>query len=191
MTASTLDSANVDVAVGGYVAFSPTGTTAPVDADTALAVDWLGVGYLSDDGVVETRERSTSNIVAWQNADVVRSVTTESSITVNFTMIETNENSIELYYGAAVDATTGSVFIVPADSGGRRSMIVQYIDGDKQVRLFIPEGEVTEVGDLTLASGEPVGYEVTITGYPSASLLDAQGRPASAQKWWSELAPAA
>lgn len=175
-----LDSANVNVAVTGGVAFAPTATTAPVDASTALPVDWLQVGYISDDGVVETRERSTSNIVAWQNADVVRTVTTESSISVQFTAIETNPNSIQLYYGSEVDTTDGSVSIVPADSGGRRSIVVDYVDGDKFVRLYLPEAEVTEVGDLTLASGDPVGYDVTLTGYPSASGF-------SAKKWWSEL----
>lgn len=175
-----LDSANVDVAVTGGVAFAPTATAAPIDATTALAVDWLQVGYISDDGVVETRERSTSNIVAWQNADVVRTVTTESSISVQFTAIETNPNSIQLYYGSAVDTADGSVDIVPADSGGRRSIVVDYVDGDKFVRLYLPEAEVTEVGDLTLASGDPVGYDVTLTGYPSSAGF-------SAKKWWSEL----
>jgi hypothetical protein len=32
-------------------------------------------------------------------------------------------------------------------------------------RIYIPTGEVTSLGERTLASGEAVGYEVTITAY--------------------------
>lgn len=182
-----LDSGNVDVAVTGAVAFAPVATAAPADANTVLPAAWRQVGYISDDGVVETRDRSTDTIVAWQNADVVRVVTTESSITVQFTAIETNPDSIALYYGAEVDAVDGSVDIVPADSGGRRSLVVDYLDGAKYVRLYVPEAELTETGDLTLASGDPAGYDMTLTGYPSASLLSAGGQPLSAKKYFSAL----
>lgn len=182
-----LDSANVDVAITGAVAFAPTTATAPADADTPLPVEWRQVGYISDDGVVETRDRSTDTIVAWQGSDVVRTVTTESSITVQFTAIETNKDSIALYYGAEVDALTGRVDIVPADSGGRRSLVVDYVDGTKFVRLYLPEAELTETGDLTMSGGDPAGYEVTITGYPSSTITNTAGKPVSAQKFISAL----
>src|SRR5690606_29807824 len=123
----------------------------------------------------------TNNIIAWQNAEVVRVVTTESSLTVSFTMIESNPNSLELYYGSAVNTTDGSIEINPGESGGRRSFVVDYVDGDKLVRLYIPEGELTETGESVLSSGEAVGYEVTITGYPSADA------GFSAKKWYSDL----
>lgn len=175
------DSSNVDVAVTGAVSYGPTATTAPTDADTPLAAGFRDVGYISADGVVETRDRSTSNIVAWQNSDVVRTVITESSITVSFTMIESNPNSVELFYGAPVDTADGSVDIVPAATGGRKSIVVDYVDGTKFVRLYIPQGEVTEVGETTIAGADAVGYEVTITGYPDETL------GASAKKFYSAL----
>jgi hypothetical protein len=177
-----LDSSLVDVAVTGTVSYAPTSAAAPTNSTTALDAAFDDVGYISEDGVVETRDRSTNNIIAWQNADVVRTVTTESSITVQFTMIETNRNSLELFYGTAVTgvAPLGAINITPSDSGGRKSIVVDYVDGTKFVRLYLPEAEVTEVGELTLASGDPVGYEVTITGYPVAAGY-------SAQKFWSEL----
>jgi len=175
------DSSNVDVAVTGAVSYGPTATTAPIDADTPLAIGFRDVGYISADGVVEARDRSTSNIVAWQNSDVVRTVVTESSITVSFTMIESNPNSVELFYGAPVDTVDGSVDIVPAATGGRKSIVVDYVDGDKFVRLYIPQGEVTEVGETTIAGGDAVGYEVTITGYPDTTL------GMSAKKFYSAL----
>lgn len=175
-----LDSANVDIAVSGMIAYATVGSAVPTNATSSLDAAYLDVGYISSDGVEEARERSTSNVVAWQHADVVRTVVTESSITVAFTMIETNRASVELYYGAPV-ADDGSVEIVPSRTGGRKATVIDYIDGDKFVRMFLPQSEVTEVGSSTLASADAVGYNVTLTGYPDGSL------GYSAKKWFSAL----
>jgi len=181
-----LDAAEVDVAVTGAVAFAGTDASAPTDADTPVGTvdsDYRDVGYLSADGVVEARDRSTNNIVAWQNSDIVRVVTTEASITVQFTMIQTNPDTLELFYGSAVDPTDGSVKIVPRESGGRRSVIVDYVDGDKFVRLWLPNAEVTEVEGPSLTSGDAAGMGVTLTGYPET----VNGDTFSAQKFFSDL----
>lgn len=174
-----LDSSKVNVAITGVVAYAPVSTPGPTSALEELDAAFVDVGYISEDGITEARERSTENIIAWQNADVVRTVTTEANISVSFTMIETNPNSLELFYGAPV-AADGSIEIVPSSSGGRRSIVIDYVDGDKHVRMYMPEAEVTEVGEQTLASGEAVGYEVTITGYPSTDGW-------AAKKWFSDL----
>lgn len=166
-----LNSSNVDVATTGTVSYAPTGSTAPTNATSALAAAFRDVGYISTDGVAEARDRSTSNIVAWQNADVVRTVVTEASISVVFTMIETNAVSLELFYGKPLNTTDGSIEIVPGKTGGRKATVVDYIDGTKFVRLYIPQSEVLEVGEVSLTSGgDAVGYEVTVMGYPDATL---------------------
>lgn len=172
-------SANVKVAVSGAFSFAPTGSAAPTNATTALDTAYQSVGYISEDGVTETRDRSTTNIIAWQNADTVRTVVTESSITIQFVGIESNANMIGLYYGATV-ATDGSVEIVPASTGGRRACVLDFVDGTDAVRMYLPEAELSETGDQVMASGEPVGYDVTIIGYPGTDGY-------SAKKWFSAL----
>lgn len=175
------DSGLVRVAITGAVSFAPVGTTAPTDASTPLdPEDWRDVGYLSEDGVVEARERSSENIIAWQNASVVRTVTTEATITVNFTMIESNPNSLALFYGEEVSGVDGSVEITPANSGGRRAVVIDYADGESLIRLYLPEAEVTEVGEANHTSNAAIGYEVTLTGYPGPDGW-------SAKKWFSDL----
>lgn len=160
------DAGNVDVAYTGAVSYAVTGTAAPTDADTPLAAPWGAVGLISSDGVEITPERSVSNIVAWQRAQVVRTVVTESSIQVSFTMIETNEQSLELYWGAAVDPIDGSIEIDPGQTGGSRSFALDYVDGDKFVRLYLPTAEPTELEAVTWnSSGDAVGYGVTLTAY--------------------------
>src|SRR5690606_36981662 len=79
---------NVRVAVTGAVMVGPTTAPAPTDADTS-PTGFDDLGYISEDGVTETRERSTEQLRAWQNADVLREVVTEASISYTFRMVET------------------------------------------------------------------------------------------------------
>lgn len=160
-----LSSSNVRVAVTGAVYSAPTGTAAPTAADSALNVAFVDLGYVSEEGVTEQRERSTTQIKAWQNADLVREVVTDSALRYSLTLIETKEEVVELFYGAAVDSVDGSVDITPSATGGRKSFVIDVIDGSELIRIYIEEGEVSEVGDQVYASGEPIGYQVTITAY--------------------------
>lgn len=177
----TVDSTNVDVAVTGALSKAPSGTAAPTNATSALPVDWLDHGYLSEDGVTENRERDSKEIPAWQNGDIVRVVYTKGKFTLNCTMIETSTVTQETFYGSEV-AVDGSIEINPIETGGRHAWVLDYIDGDKYVRLYIPDGEVTEVGEVTIAGTDAVGYEITVMAYRDPTL------GYSSKKWLSALA---
>lgn len=183
----SLDSGNVDVAVTGAVSVGNDSATAPTSHNSTLT-NYDDLGYVSDAGVTEARSRSTNDIVAWQNGDTVRTVVTSSVMTFRCVLLETKRETIEVYYGTEVDPDDGSLIIVPSETGGRRKYVFDYEDGDKMVRAYAPAGEVTEVGDQVWASGEPVGYEVTITCYPDSSLVDeGTGKTGAVKKWFSEL----
>lgn len=158
------DASNVRVAVTGAVYVGPSGTTAPTDATTPLDAAMLDLGYVSEDGVTETRERSTEKIKAWQNATLVREVVTESGMTYTFRLLETKKETVEVYYGSTVEAD-GSVKINPSKTGGRQAFALDVIDDGQEIRVWVPDGEVTAVGDQQYANGTPIGYEVTITAY--------------------------
>lgn len=182
-----LDAANARVALTGAISVAPVGTTAPTDADTALAAPWKDLGYVTEDGVTETRDRSSDTLRAWQNADLLREVITEADLSFQFVLAETKAETVGLYYGATV-GTDGSIIIVPSATGGRQAFVIDAVDGDNFIRCFIPEGEITEVGDQVLSHGEIVGYDVTVKAYPSADLTT--GTPpqnGSAQKFYSAL----
>lgn len=164
-------SSNVRVAGSGEIAVGLTTATAPTDTG-ALPTGFTGLGYLSEDGFTEARERSVEDILGWQNGDTVRSVVTDSNLSYTFTMIETKKETVELFYGTTVtqSATNGNYVIVPASTGGRKSFILDVIDGTSLKRIYIPLGEVSEVGEVTYANGEPIGYEVTIRSYPDSGI---------------------
>lgn len=177
-----LNSSNVRVAVTGAWYVGPTSTTAPTAVDSALT-GFVDLGFTSDDGVTETRDRSTNSINAWQGAARVREVVTDSSISFQGILIETKKEVIELYYGTTVDTDDGSVKIDPGRTGGRKSFVIDVIDGDSIVRAYVPSGEITAVGDQSYTSGDAIGYDVTVTGYP----VTVGGETYSAIKWYSDL----
>lgn len=165
-----LDAANVDVAFTGAFYYAPLGATAPTDASSALPAAYRDVGLISSDGVRDMPSSSAQQIEAWQGAQIVRTVLTQAFIEVAFTMIESNPNSLELYYAAAVNTSDGSVAIDPGKTGGIRAMVLDYVDGDKYVRLYLPRGEVTARDASEKTSGDAVGYPLTITAYKDNTL---------------------
>lgn len=173
-----LDSDNVRVAVTGAVYVAPTGTAAPTATDSALNIAFVDLGYVSADGIEETIDRSTNQIRAWQNGSLVREVTSEATFSVTLTLIETKEETLELYFGAT--NVSGKFEIDPASSGGRKSFVYDVVDGTNIERTYIPAGEVTAVGSRMLASGEAIGYNVTITAYADAGST-------TVTKWISSL----
>jgi hypothetical protein len=181
-----LNSQNVRVAVAGTLSVGTGAATAPTDGDATLGSGWADLGYVSEDGVTETRDRSTNTIRGWQNGDILREVVTEASVTYQAVLVETKKETVELYYGTTVE-DDGSLVIVPANTGGRRKFVLDVIDGDEFIRAYIADGEVTEVGDQVYSNGEAIGYEVTIRAYPSSTILDENGKPGSVKKWYSSL----
>lgn len=163
----SLNSDEVRVAVTGAVYVGPTTVTLPTSDDSVIPVSMSDLGYLSDDGVSESLERSSTAINAWQNGDKVREVITESSFSISFTMIQTNEATLGLYYGTTVTATGGKakVFVRPGQTGGRKSFVIDVIDGEFIERTVIPSGEVTEIESRDLTNSDASGYGVTITAY--------------------------
>lgn len=177
-----LNSENVRVAVTGAAYVAPTTLTAPTSATSALGTDAKDLGYVSDAGITETRDRSTNQIRAWQNSALVREPVTESSIKYQMVLIETKKETIEEYYGTQV-AADGSIKIDPGKTGGRKSYIFDVLDGDEIIRIYVPSGEVTEVGDQVYVNGDPIGYEITVTGYAQTVGDEVY----SAVKWYSSL----
>lgn len=169
----SLNSAAVRIGITGELYADADGTAdAPTDSTGTLDTDFIGLGYVSEDGVTETYDDTVEDITAWQNATVVRSTTTASKATLQMTLIETKGKVLELFHkGSTVEVVdTGEWKIdVKAPDTDRRSFVVDVIDGTKHVRFYVPDGEVTERGEITYANGEPVGYNITITCYPDSS----------------------
>lgn len=170
MTATgTLDSSNVRVAITGAWYVAPTGTEGPASASDDLDPALRNLGYLSEDGTTRTTDRSTNDIKAWQNGTLVRTNVTDASVSYKVVLIETNRDTVELYYGVTV-GPDGSFDVDPTSTGGRKMFVFDVLDGDDIARCWLPEAEISEVGDQVFAGSDPIGYEMTIKAYGTAVL---------------------
>lgn len=166
-----LVASEVRVGITGELFSAPPGTTAPTDASTALAAAYIGHGYVSEDGVTENWDDSTDTIIAWQNATTVRAVRTESTLTIACTLIQTRGSNLELFYpGSEVVAnlTEWKIDVKPPTSD-KRVFVLNVVDGDDLIRLYIGNGELTERGEVPYQNGDAVMYPVTITAYPDSN----------------------
>lgn len=162
--------------VGGGIFVAPKGTTRPTDATTALNAAYKGTGYVSEDGVTETVDRSTDKIRAW-GGDTVKVVQSEFGVQYEFTFIETlNSDVLKAVYGDANVTTTaatsskGTLHKVKLNSGTlpEQQFVIDMKDGDATVRIdFI--GQISEVGDVTYSDEEVIGYPVTVVAIPDAN----------------------
>lgn len=170
----TLATSQVRVAITGELYVAPTGTALPSDTTTALNVAFKGLGYFNEDGVKETFERDTEDINAWQNAAIVRTVVTSAKATYEGTLIQTNKDVIETVFGTTVTQTAahGTYTINPGATSGRKAWVFEVVDGAAIKRISIAEGEITEIGETTYATGEAIGYEVTLTAYTQPVVYD-------------------
>lgn len=171
----------VRVGVDGIVATGTFGVAvAPTNASGTLDASWADLGYVSEDGVTETTEQSTTPLRAWQNAKKVRTLIEEGAIRYQFTLIQTNADTVAFYYGGTVESD-GSIVIDPTRERPVLAFDIDVIDGESIIRAYAPEAQVVEVGDQVYASGEAIGYEVTVECSYNESL------GGSVKKWYTDL----
>lgn len=159
--------------VGGAVFRAVAGTTAPTDATTALAAAFKDLGYCSEDGLVNSNSPSTTKIKAW-GGDEVLVITEEKEDTFKLTLIEhTNLEVLKAVYRS--DNVTGSLssgVTVKANAKDPESgvwAIELVLNNNTVKRIVIPDGKISEIGDITYSDSDAVGYEITITAIPDTS----------------------
>lgn len=162
--------------VTGGVLFGPLGTALPTDVTTELNEALVFGGYVSEDGLTENADRSTDKIRAW-GGDTVKVVQTEFSLTYEFTFIEAlNADVLATVYGSnnvqttpAGDGTPGlHSVVVNSDSLPHQVFVFEIKDGDARIRIVLPDGQVTTVGEITYTDEDVVGYTVTVEAYQDA-----------------------
>lgn len=161
-------------AIAGAVFRAAKGTTAPTDATTALAADFKALGYCSEDGLVNSNSPSITNIKAW-GGDTVLVIQEEKEDTFQLTLIEVlNEEVLKAVYGSSnvtgtLTGTNGITVTANAKEPEEGVWAIDMLLNSNTVkRVVIPQGKITELGDITYSDSDAVGYEITITATPDA-----------------------
>jgi hypothetical protein len=161
-----LDASNAEVAVTGAVMVGDLDATAPTSVDGATT-GFTDLGYISEDGVTESHDESTDKIKGWQNGAVVRTVNTDGSLTFQFTLLETTTAGVELAYETTV--TSGAYVINLGQTREHKSFLITTIDGDELEKVYIADGQVTEVGDVVRVNTGIKAYPITIEAFADAT----------------------
>lgn len=142
-------------------------TNFPKDASSELpaGLNAKPAGFIGEEGLTKTVDRSTEKIKDW-NKDTVIVLETDHSVVVKLTFLEAaNANVLKAVYGED-NVTIEGKNITVADSAGELphfSFVGELNGGEgKKGRIFVPDGQVTNVADITFKKDDVIKYEVEI-----------------------------
>lgn len=156
--------------IGGAIFRAPLGTTLPTDAVTALDNAFVEMGYVSEDGVTNSNSPESDTVRAW-GGDVVLTLMEGREDTFQFTLIEAkNVEVLKAVFGednVSGTLTTGISIQNTNEDLDDCVWVIDMILRDNTVkRVVIPDGKVSEVGDITYSDSDAIGYEITLSAMP-------------------------
>lgn len=162
----------------GYIWVAPLDTAVPTDATTELDRAFVGLGYLSEDGLTEPASFEPGDDIVAAGGDTVAQADPTFSKTWTGTCIEAlNEDLLRVAYGDAnvtvtpATATDGSITIKEQAGDIEHHVIVidEMLKGGRKRRSVMADATFLITGDISHVHTALVNFEFTITAYPTAT----------------------
>lgn len=150
------------------------GTTLPTDAIAVLDPAFEPHGWMGDDGFVNNIQRDVTKHRDFAGT-VIKTTQDSYEETIQVTCCESNPVVLKSVFGddnVVVSFTGGHRKVTIRHEENplpRKSYVVRVVDGVKTRMLVVPEGQITEIGEITYLSSELVQYTVTIDCYKPAT----------------------
>lgn len=172
------DANQIVVAANGLVSVAAVGTTAPTDPTTTLPAGWVSLGFVSEAGVKFKDEKTIADINGWQSFYPLRKIITAKAATLEFELIQFQLTTIQLAFGGGTFTQTGSppkfTYHPPSPSSlDSRALCVDWQDGTKNYRLYLPKGLVQDAVETQLVRTDNLGLPIVFAATPVSSSVDA------------------
>ena len=158
----------------GPVHRAPVGTTLPTDATTALASAFINLGYVGEDGLVNSNTRTVEQVKAW-GGDVIANLQTDQKDSFKFKFVESvNAEVLKSVYGESnvtVSSTQISVSVKNTEPTCYVWVFDMILQSGKLKRIVVPNASITSVGDISYVDNELISYEVELTALADANSI--------------------
>lgn len=155
----------------GYIWYAPAGTAIPATATEELAEAFKGIGYISEDGLVEPAAFEEADSIVAAGGDPVAKGAPTFNKTWTGTAIEgLNTDLLKIAYGEdnVTAADDGALTIDEGAHPLTHYVIVvdELLDGGRIQRSIMQDAQFLITGDIPHVHTELVSYEFSITAYP-------------------------
>lgn len=163
----------------GYIWVAPLGTAAPTDATTELDPAFVGLGYLSEDGLTEPASFEPGDDIVAAGGDTVAQADPTFSKKWTGTCIEAlNEDLLKVAYGSDNVTVTNptdtkdGVITVKEQAGDLEHHVIvidEMLKGGRKRRNVMADSTFLITGDITHVHTALVNFDFTINAYPTAT----------------------
>ena len=155
----------------GALFVAPKGTALPTNASASLDAAFKGLGYISEEGLVNNTETDVEDTFAWGGDKVLSGQTTYAEM-FTFNLIETNIEVAKLYYGEDAVTVDGENITIKANGKPLPEIVFVaelVMTGGRVKRIVVERGQIVDrSGEITYVDGEPIAYPITLTAFPDS-----------------------
>lgn len=171
------DTRNADLTFGAtdYLVYCAAMNTAKPAAFADPGSAWINLGWITTEGGLFKIEEESTDVEAAGSLEPIRTLMTKSVKSTQVTFLEgLNPMVRALYDNVALDSleptTDVASYSLPDKPNDiRYAFIFDTMDGTKRMRLYMPNGKVTERGDEQPQTSDVMGVQMTFKFYRGAS----------------------
>lgn len=167
------DTRDADLTFGAtdYLVYMAALNTASPAAFADPAIAWTSLGWVTTEGGLFKIDETTKDIEAAGSLEPIRTLMTKATKSLQVTFLEGLNPLVRSLYDnvpvASLMPTTGvaSYELPDKPSDLRYAFLFDTMDGDKRIRLYMPNGKITERGDEKPQTDDVMSVQMTMKFY--------------------------